>query len=116
MRSSLILVLCVVVLCPGCQIGGIDTNTEWTPEAKLVAAREAFNGTVRTLTLLRMQGAFTEPQAERIGATLHMAAILLDQWQADVLARADATESEAAFDAVYAQLQGAVAATRKESP
>lgn len=64
-------------LMPGCAGSGA-----WTPNGKLAAARESFNGTVNTLAALRAQGAFTAADAEVVTMTMEAGQQALDRWQA----------------------------------
>lgn len=60
----------------GCAVG------QWTPEAKYLAAQEAFNSTVDGLATLREEGAFTRAEASEIGNYIEAAQAMLDQWHA----------------------------------
>ena len=56
----------------------------WSPEAKLLVARDTFDGTIEVLTLHRNAGAFTKSEGAEIMAAARMGELLLDQWQAAI--------------------------------
>ena len=46
-KTSITAIAAILLVCPACGPPAVD-SVEWTPEAKLLAARETFNGTVRS--------------------------------------------------------------------
>ena len=84
------LVMVLVTLIPAC--GGVEGATvHWTPQARLVAARATFDGTVRSLAALREAGTFTKDEAESISVFIYGGARLLDRWQAEIELEAERT-------------------------
>ena len=76
MKRTLLL-LAIILLVAGC-------GTPWTPEAKLLAARESFNGTVNSLTVLRKAGTFTKAEGEELTMVIKLGQATLDEWQAAI--------------------------------
>ena len=58
--------------------------TNWTPTAKLAAARESFNGAVDALTVFRKAGAFDKQTARELTTVIHVGKRTLDRWQAAI--------------------------------
>ncbi len=78
MKNLLIVLVLLAMVIPLTGCG----NTPWSPEAKLLAARESFDGTVEILTLHRNAGAFTKTEGTAILTAARMGELILDQWQA----------------------------------
>ena len=77
------LVMVLVTLIPVC--GGVEGATvHWTPQARLVAARTTFDGTVLSLAALREAGTFTKDESDSISVFIYGGARLLDRWQAEI--------------------------------
>ena len=55
-----------------------------SPEAKLLAARKTYVGTVRSLTVLRQAGAFTKSEGKVLSETAHAGLRTLDRWEAQI--------------------------------
>lgn len=72
----------VAMLCLAGSLLMLGGCAAWSPEAKLLAARESFNGTVHGLATFRESGAFTKEQAEHIGYIIHLGEAALNQWEA----------------------------------
>ena len=78
-----VLVMALVTLIPAC--GGIEgAKVHWTPQARLLAARKTFDGTVLSLAALRDAGTFTKDESATIGAFIYGGARMLDRWQAEI--------------------------------
>ena len=73
--KKLLLMLAIVLFVTGC-------NTPWSPEAKLLAARESYDGIGKSLIVLCKAGAFTKAEGEQLSTVSHLCINSLDQWQA----------------------------------
>ena len=73
-----------LVLSSGC--AGVQWNNTqtWTPEGQLLAARQTFSGTVKSLTVITKAGGFTKEEAVQMQQFVHTAQKCLDRWQAAI--------------------------------
>jgi len=83
-RLAMLCMMAGLWLAPGCTIPENFGGINWTPAAKVAAARATFNETGRILTGQIVAGKFSKEDAQAILATTKATQAVLDQWQAAV--------------------------------
>ncbi len=76
MKRIMLLLFPVAMLLPACG---------WSPEAELLAARKTFAGTVRAVTVLRKDSAFTKTEGAALVVAARAGLRALDRWEAQIV-------------------------------